>query len=78
MEVITMNNNKVQNTKVEVPSTIEMNDENYLNDILETEKNMRKMLPLQKPIYGWMERKFLNSLYLVFRQLLRNFWKRNI
>ena len=40
MEVITMNNNKVQNTKVEVPSTIEMNNENYLNDILETEKNM--------------------------------------
>lgn len=33
-------NNKIQNEKVEVPKTIEMNDENYLNDILETEKNM--------------------------------------
>ncbi|MBO5182809.1 MAG: spore coat protein [Bacilli bacterium] len=35
-----MNNNKVQNPKTEVPATIEMNDENYLNDMLETEKNM--------------------------------------
>lgn len=34
------NNNKVQNPKVEVPQTIEMNDRDYLNDILETEKNM--------------------------------------
>ena len=35
-----MNNNKIQNPKTEVQETIEMNDENYLNDILETEKNM--------------------------------------
>ena len=33
-------NNKVQNPKIELDSSIEMNDENYLNDILETEKNM--------------------------------------
>lgn len=33
-------NNKLQNPKVEVLETMEMNDENYLNDLLETEKNM--------------------------------------
>lgn len=35
-----MNNNKVQNPKTEVPQTSEMNDKDFLNDILETEKNM--------------------------------------
>lgn len=34
-----MNNNMVQNPKTEVPETMEMNDENYLNCLLETEKN---------------------------------------
>lgn len=34
------NNSKVENTKVEVPKTKEMNDRDYLNDLLETEKNM--------------------------------------
>ena len=33
-------NNKIQNPKTQVEDTIEMNDENYLNDMLETEKNM--------------------------------------
>ncbi len=33
-------NNKIQNPKTQVEETIEMNDENYLNDMLETEKNM--------------------------------------
>lgn len=36
-----MNNaNKVCNPKVEVPATKEMNDENYINDVLESLKNM--------------------------------------
>ena len=35
-----MNNNTVQNTKVEVPQTPEMNDRDYLNDLLNTEKCM--------------------------------------
>lgn len=35
-----MNNNKVQNPKTEVMQTSEMNDKDFLNDILETEKNM--------------------------------------
>lgn len=33
-------NQKIENPKVEVPETIEMNDRDYINDILETEKNM--------------------------------------
>lgn len=35
-----MNQNKIQNEKVEVPSTVELNDENYLNDILISLKNL--------------------------------------
>ncbi len=34
------NSNKVTNPKVEVPQTTNMNDENYLNDLLESLKNM--------------------------------------
>ena len=30
------NQNKVTNPKVEVPKTTDMNDENYLNDLLES------------------------------------------
>ena len=33
-----MNQNKVQNEKVEVPVGLELNDENYLNDILSSLK----------------------------------------
>lgn len=35
-----MNDNKVQNPKTEVPQTPEMNDKDYLNDMLSTEKAM--------------------------------------
>ena len=34
------NENKVMNPKVEVPSTVDMNDKDYLNDLLECLKNM--------------------------------------
>jgi len=33
-------NNKVQNPKVNMPETMELNDENFLTEILECEKNM--------------------------------------
>lgn len=33
-------NNKVQNPKTEVPANSNMNDRDFLNDILESEKNM--------------------------------------
>lgn len=35
-----MANKKVCNEQTKVPATIEMNDKNYLTDMLETEKNM--------------------------------------
>ena len=35
-----MNQNKVQNEKVEVPTVADMNDENYLNDILISLKSL--------------------------------------
>lgn len=35
-----MNNNKVSNPKVEVPSTINMNDRDYTDNLLEELKNM--------------------------------------
>ena len=67
MEVITMNNNKVQNTKVEVPSTIEMNDENYLNDILETEKNMSVNMTIA--LNEASNETLYNELYELFMQI---------
>ena len=33
-------NNKVQNPKTEIPANSNMNDRDFLNDILESEKNM--------------------------------------
>ena len=41
-----MNNNIVQAPKTEVPETTEMNDQNYLNSLLETEKNMSNNLSI--------------------------------
>lgn len=41
-----MNNNMVQNPKTQVLETTEMNDENYLNCFLETEKNMSDNLSI--------------------------------
>lgn len=35
-----MANKKICNEQTKVPATIEMNDKNYLTDMLETEKNM--------------------------------------
>jgi spore coat protein CotF len=38
--------NNIQNPKVEILETIEMNDENYLNDLLESIKNMSDNLSI--------------------------------
>lgn len=35
-----MKNNEIKNAKKEVPTGIEMNDRDYLNSVLELEKNM--------------------------------------
>lgn len=41
-----MENNMVQNPKTEVPGTIEMNDRDYINDVLESEKNLSNNLSI--------------------------------
>lgn len=62
-----MDNNKVQNQKVEVPSTSEMNDKDYLNDILETEKNMSVNMDIA---LNEASNEFLyKELYLLFEQI---------
>lgn len=37
-----MNNNKISNTKVEVPKGTEMNDKDYINSVLSSLKEMSK------------------------------------
>ena len=37
---------KIKNEKVEVENSIELNDQDFLNDILETEKNMSNNLSI--------------------------------
>ena len=37
-----MNNNKISNTKVEVPKGVELNDKDYINSVLSSLKEMSK------------------------------------
>lgn len=62
-----MNNNKVQNQKTEVPQTIEMNDENYLNNMLETEKNMSVNMTIA--LNEASNETLYNELYEMFLQI---------
>jgi spore coat protein CotF len=39
-------NNTVQNQKTEIPQTPEMNDRDFLNDVLESEKNISNNLSI--------------------------------
>lgn len=39
-------NNTVQNPKTEIPQTPEMNDRDFLNDVLESEKNLSNNLAI--------------------------------
>ncbi|MDD3392233.1 MAG: spore coat protein [Bacilli bacterium] len=41
-----MNNNEVKNSKKEIPQTKDMNDRDYLNDILEQIKNLSDNLSI--------------------------------
>ena len=41
-----MNNNKIENPKTEVPKGLDMNERDYLNAILESEKNMSNNLSI--------------------------------
>ena len=60
-------NNKVQNPKIELESSIEMNDENYLNDILETEKNMS--VNFTYALNEASNETLFNEIYEIFKQI---------
>lgn len=60
-------NNKIQNTKIELDSSIEMNDENYLNDILETEKNMS--VNFTYALNEASNETLFNEIYEMFKQI---------
>ena len=60
-------NNKVQNPKIELDSSKEMNDENYLNDILETEKNMS--VNFTYALNEASNETLFNEIYEMFKQI---------
>ena len=60
-------NNKIQNPKIELDSSIEMNDENYLNDILETEKNMS--VNFTYALKEASNETLFNEIYEMFKQI---------
>lgn len=60
-------NNKVQNPKIELDSSIEMNDENYLNDILEAEKNMS--VNFTYALNEASNETLFNEIYEMFKQI---------
>ena len=60
-------NNKIQNPKIELDSSIEMNDENYLNDILETEKNMG--VNFTYALNEASNETLFNEIYEMFKQI---------
>lgn len=60
-------NNKIQNPKIELDSSIEMNDENYLNDILETEKNMS--VNFTYALNEASNETLFNKIYEMFKQI---------
>lgn len=60
-------NNKIQNPKIELDSFIEMNDENYLNDILETEKNMS--VNFTYALNEASNETLFNEIYEMFKQI---------
>lgn len=60
-------NNKIQNPKIELDSSIEMNDENYLNDILETEKNMS--VNFTYALNEASNETLFNEIYEIFKQI---------
>ena len=60
-------NNKIQNPKIELDSSIEINDENYLNDILETEKNMS--VNFTYALNEASNETLFNEIYEMFKQI---------
>ncbi len=60
-------NNKVENPKKEVPNTTEMNDRDYLNEILEIEKNMS--VNFTTALNEVSNKKLYTSLFPLFKDI---------
>lgn len=62
-----MDNSKVQNPKTEVPETIELNDCDYLNEVLSCEKNMSVNLSIA--LNEASNRDLFNEIYTIFEDV---------
>ena len=60
-------NNKVQNQKTMVPANSEMNDRDFLNDMLETEKNMS--VNFTYALNEASNETLFNEIYEMFKQI---------
>ncbi len=60
-------NNKIANNEQTVPKTIELNDRDYLNIVLETEKNMSNNLSIA--IDEASNEVLYNKYYSIFNQI---------
>ena len=59
--------NKVENPQTEVPKTEQMNDRDYMNDILETEKNMSVNMTIA--LNEASNEKLYNELFDIFKEI---------
>lgn len=59
--------NKVENPQTEVPKTEQMNDRDYMNDILETEKNMSVNMTIA--LNEASNEKLYNELFDIFKDI---------
>jgi spore coat protein CotF len=60
-------NNKVENPKVELPTSTEMNDRDYLNQILEIEKNMGVNLAIA--LNEASNKRLYNDIFSIFKDV---------
>ncbi len=62
-----MNNNKVQNPQTEVPNTVELNDCDYLNEMLACEKNMSVNLTIA--LNEASNKELFNEIYTIYEDV---------
>lgn len=60
-------NNKIENPKVEVPATQQMNDRDYINQVLEIEKNMSVNLAIA--LNEASNEKLYDKLFKIFNEV---------
>lgn len=65
-----MNNNTICNPEKEIPKTLEMNDRDYLNCVLEMEKNMSNNLSIA--LDEASNDKLFDKLYNIYDEVKKN------